>query len=213
MRGLYAIVDTATLGERGLSVVETARALVAARPAAVQLRAKEESPRETLALLRAIAPICRAANVPLYANDRADLAVLAGCDGVHVGQGDLPVGVVRSIAPGLRVGVSTHDLDQLGRALADRPDYVAYGPVFATRSKRDADAAVGLAGLAAAAERADVPLVAIGGIDLGRAPDVARHASVAAVIGALYAGASGATALGDVTERARALGSVFRGEA
>src|ERR1043165_8667517 len=113
MRGLYAIVDVTSLLRRHLPILEVARAVAAARPAALQLRAKDLAPREVLQLLRAIHPICRESGVPLFANDRPDLAMLAGCEGVHVGQGDLPVGIVRRIAPMLRIGVSTHSLSEV----------------------------------------------------------------------------------------------------
>jgi len=117
MRGLYAIVDVTTLSRRHLSVLEVASAIARARPAALQVRAKDLAPREILQLLRAIHSVCRESGVPLFANDRPDLAMLAGCEGVHVGQGDLPVHMVRRIAPMLRVGVSTHTLSEVERAL------------------------------------------------------------------------------------------------
>ncbi len=185
MRGLYAIVDVTTLARRGLSVLEVAHAVVRARPAALQLRAKELAPCEILQLLRAIHPICRNSGVPLFANDRPDLAVLSGCEGVHLGQGDLPINVVRRIAPTLRIGVSTHTLAQVESAIADRPDYVAFGPVFDTRSKSDHEDIVGIDGLRAVAARCPIPVVAIGGVDLERAPDVARATQLGAAIAAL----------------------------
>src|SRR5579883_2868346 len=101
MRGLYAIADLAALAARRIDPLAFADAVLAARPAALQLRAKEAPPRDTLALLRALAPRCHGAGVPLVANDRPDLAVLAGCDAVHVGQDDMPVDRVLRIAPGL----------------------------------------------------------------------------------------------------------------
>src|SRR5216683_5961492 len=113
MRGLYAIVDVTTLSQRGLPVLEVASAIAAARPAALQVRAKDLAPREMLHLLRAIHPVCRESGVPLFANDRPDLAMLAGCEGVHVGQDDLPVHIVRRLAPMLRIGVSTHTLSEV----------------------------------------------------------------------------------------------------
>src|SRR6185436_12023784 len=130
MLGLYAIVDTGLLAKRRVDPIDYARALLAARPAALQLRAKDLPAREILCLLRALAPLCRHAGVPLVANDRADLAALAACDAVHIGQDDLPYELVHRIAPQLAVGISTHDLEQLGRAIAFRPHYVAFGPVF-----------------------------------------------------------------------------------
>jgi thiamine-phosphate pyrophosphorylase len=188
MRGLYAIVDTQTLRARGIDPVPFAEAVLAARPAALQLRAKDLPPREFLALLRAISPLCREAGVPFIANDRADLAALAACSFVHVGQEDLPVDRVRRIAPGLCVGISTHTPEQLALALDARPTYVAYGPVFATTSKAAADPPVGLSGLreaAIATKRARVPLVAIGGVTLERAPEIGAIADAGALIAAL----------------------------
>src|SRR5215469_647022 len=137
MRGLYAIVDVATLAARRVDPLAFADALLEAGPAALQLRAKELSSQETLALLRELAPMCHRARVPLVANDRPDLAILAGCDLVHVGQTVMPIDRVRRIAPGLGVGVSTHTLDQLDAALAARPSYVAFGPIFPTTTKAD----------------------------------------------------------------------------
>src|SRR6202050_4589727 len=150
MRGLYAIADVKTLATHGVDVIAFARAVVVARPAALQLRAKGLPARYMLSLLRALGPICRGAGVPLVANDRVDVAALAGCDGVHIGQDDLPYEIVHHLAPRLRVGVSTHELDQLARALPPRPWYVAYGPVYPTASKEGADPVVGVAGLRAA---------------------------------------------------------------
>ena len=187
-RGLYPIVDVTTLRTRGLEVVDFAARLLAARPALLQLRAKSLGARETLELLRALVPLCRAAGTLLFANDRPDLAVLAGADGVHVGQSDLSVADVRRFAPSLKVGTSTHDARELEAALDERPDYVAFGPVFATSSKANPEPVVGLDALARARERAravEIPLVAIGGIDRERAAAIARLDVLGAVIGAL----------------------------
>ncbi len=212
MRGLYPIVDVDSLERRSISVLDYAQALLAARPRLLQLRAKKSSAKDTLALLRALRPLCGEADCWLFANDRPDLAVLAGCDGVHVGQTDLAFAEVRSIAPGLKVGVSTHDLEQLEDALASRPDYVAFGPVFGTTSKENPDRVVGLEGLAQAdsrARRAGIPLVAIGGITLERAPAIRERHAIGAVIAALLP--DGAE-LGEVTGRARALSVALGGE-
>ena len=206
VRGLYAIVDVAICAARGLDPIEVARAIAGAHPAALQLRAKDVAPREALAMLRAIGPACRTAGVALFANDRADLAALGGCDGVHVGQDDIAVSLVRRIAPGLRVGISTHTLDEVRRALVDRPDYIAFGPVFATTSKTDAQPVVGLDQLAAAVRLAEpTPVVAIGGIDAERAHAVGAVAPAAAMISALLPAEASAADLTAVTERARTL--------
>lgn len=202
MRGLYAILDIDTLASSGQEPLAFAERVLRARPAALQLRAKSLEARATLALLGPLQVACSAARVPLFCNDRIDLALIARADGVHVGQHDPPVAVVRRLAPELRVGVSTHDLEQLEAALAERPDYVAFGPVYATQSKRNPDPVVGISTLDEAGRRcrkAGVPLVAIGGITLERASEVSRAADAAAVISALYGGP------GTIEERARAL--------
>ncbi len=154
----------------------------------MQLRAKSIGPRDTLELLRGLIAVARPHGIKVFGNDRPDLAWLGGADGVHVGQNDLSVSLARAAAPGLLVGVSTHSESQLRDALLERPDYVAFGPIFATSSKADAESCVGLSGLEVAAQlvrAANIPLVAIGGIDVVRAREVARHADWIAVIGAL----------------------------
>jgi thiamine-phosphate pyrophosphorylase len=185
---LYAIVDADTCGARQLSILDFARAVCIARPRYVQLRAKHSSARETLELLRALVPIAGQHGVLLFANDRADLALLAGTDGVHVGQEDLPVPQVQRAAPSLRIGFSTHNEAQLRAALTQPLHYVAFGPVYSTTSKENADNPVGVSGLVAAAllaRAAQIPLVAIGGITRERIAEVAPHVDYIAMIGAL----------------------------
>jgi thiamine-phosphate pyrophosphorylase len=219
VRGLYPIVDVDRLRELGPrspaptptldAVVAFAHSVLLARPPLLQLRAKHESARDTLELLRALRPLCRQFGARLFANDRPDLALLAECDGVHVGQEDLPLPLLRRLAPSLMVGVSTHSLEQLTAALSEKPDYVAFGPVFATASKARAEPTVGLTLLAEAhalAQSAGVPLVAIGGINLGRAEKVAEHAELAAVIAALRPNPG---SLEGVTEAARAFQAIL----
>src|SRR5262249_31306735 len=96
MRGLYAIVDTDALPPRGIAPGAVAQAVLDAQPAAIQLRDKRSGGRRTLELLRAIRPLAARAGVPLYGNDRPDLALLARCDGVHLGQDDVPVDMART---------------------------------------------------------------------------------------------------------------------
>jgi thiamine-phosphate pyrophosphorylase len=221
MRGLYAIVDLDSLDRRGLDPLRFAESVLSATPAALQLRDKSSGARRTLALLREMKPLAARAGVPLYANDRPDLALLAGCDGVHVGQDDLPVAVVRSLAAraggALRVGLSTHDPEQVEEALAAAPDYVAVGPIFPTASKDKPSPVVGLDGLAALAARIraarpGLPIVAIGGIGLAEAARVGAHADMAAVIGALLPAVGSASPWDEIAEKARALHAAVRGE-
>lgn len=185
MRGLYPIVDLDSLASRRLGPLELAEAILTARPHLLQLRAKRASPREVLELLEQLKPLCASAGTLLFVNDRPDLAILAGADGVHVGQDDLPVEAVRRLPGGLKVGVSTHNAEQLTEALALRPDYVALGPIFATRSKERPDPVLGMQALvdaAALAARAQIPLVAIGGLGLGVAEALGQVGVMAAVI-------------------------------
>lgn len=227
MRGLYAIVDTDTLNARGVDPVAFAEAILEGRPAALQLRDKHGSAKTTLSLLRSIAFLARRAGVPFFANDRADLALVAGCDGVHVGQEDLPVAGVRllasrapaSLREGLapfRVGVSTHDRTQLLAALGDGPDYIAIGPVFATRSKTNPSPVVGLDELresvALVRERAPgLPVVAIGGITRRTAAEVGAVCDAVAVIGALIPPDTGPWFFLAARDRARALSEAIIG--
>ncbi|MEP7122528.1 MAG: thiamine phosphate synthase [Byssovorax sp.] len=213
MRGLYAIIDTDALARRGVLPVPFAERVIAGRPAAIQLRDKHGSARATLALLRAIAPLAAAAQVPFFANDRPDLALLAGCDGVHVGQDDLPVALIRSTFPRLRVGLSTHDAAQVEQAADEAPDYLAVGPIFATASKYNPSPVVGLAGLRelvarARASRPGLPIVAIGGITRETAGEIGSMVDAVAVIGALLPEAG----LPAVEERVRALHATILGE-
>ncbi len=191
MRGLYVIVDLDSLALRGLDPAAFTSAALAGGPCAVQLRAKSATPEITLAWLRALEPLCAAAGVPLVANDRPDLAVIAGADMVHVGQDDASPALVRTLAPNLPFGVSTHTPEQLNDALRVMPAYVAFGPVWSTSSKAAPDPVVGVAGLKQAArllrhharETGDAPpLVAIGGVTLDRIAEIASVASAAAAI-------------------------------
>jgi thiamine-phosphate pyrophosphorylase len=226
MRGLYAIADLETLERHGLDPIRFAEALLSARPAALQIRDKAGGARRALAVLRAVAPLAaRAPKTPLFANDRPDLAVLAGCDGVHVGQDDVPVPLVRELAswwrragaPALRVGLSTHDEAQIEAALAESPDYVAVGPIFPTSTKDRPSPVVGLDRLAALSARVraahpGVPVVAIGGITLETAPAVGRHADAAAVIGALLPDPGSSDPYASTAARARAFDAAIRGD-
>jgi thiamine-phosphate pyrophosphorylase len=222
MRGLYAIVDVDSLDARRLDPVAFAEAVLRAGPAALQLRAKNVPPREALALLRALAPMCHRVGVPLVANDRPDLAIFAGCDLAHVGQTDMPVDRVRRLAPGLGIGVSTHTMEQLDAALSMRPAYVAFGPVFETSTKRHPDPVVGVAAVRSAharARAAGVPLVAIGGITRERARELVGFVEAVAVVAGLLppmvvsdAPPSAGEVLREVTVRARAYADLFAPE-
>ena len=188
LAGLHVLADDDPRWKR--DPVEQARAACAGGAAVVQLRAKGAIDREALAWCRAIRPITREAGALFIVNDRFDLALAAGADGVHLGQDDLPPGRVPAEARELLlIGYSTHDAEQARRACQEPIDYLAFGPVFGTTSKQSEHDARGLAALGEIAALAgSLPLVAIGGIDLDRVREVVRAgAAGAAVISAVAA--------------------------
>jgi thiamine-phosphate pyrophosphorylase len=185
---LYAIVDLEACAQRGVEpLVHTERCL--ARGATwVQLRAKPGTDDDHRALAAAMLARCDDSGATFVVNDRLALARAIGARCVHVGQGDAGALAIRAADPALRFGRSTHDRAELRRALEESPAYVAFGPVFATASKRNPEPVVGLDGLAEAhraARAAGVPLVAIGGIDAANLAAVRAHGDAVALISAL----------------------------
>ncbi len=178
-RGFYAILDPA---ECRTSPLETAEAILDGGCAVFQLRDKRGDDRETLALARALAARCRMVNVPFVVNDRVDLALLSEADGVHLGQDDMSVVDARQIFSGV-IGLSTHSLEQ---ALSADADLIGFGPVFDTKTKVNPDPTVGLDALREVCAQVEVPVVAIGGISVQRASQVAQTgAQLGAAIGAV----------------------------
>lgn len=170
---LYLVTDRSL--SLGRPLVDVVREAVAGGVTCVQLREKEASSREFYDLARALLAVTRPAGVPLIVNDRLDIALAAGADGVHVGQSDLPLDAVRRlIPPSFIVGVSAESAADAVQAAASGATYVAASPVFATPTKTDTAPALGRDGVAAlrAALPPACPLVAIGGIHLDNAPSV-----------------------------------------
>lgn len=180
---LYPIADADSCAD----VLALAEAILAGGARLLQLRAKRATTRELVDLARAVRERARRAGALLILNDRADVAAVVGA-GVHLGQDDLPPAAARAIlGPAAVIGFSTHTLAQLDTAVrAGGVSYLAFGPIFATRSKANPDPALGLATLAAARPRCPLPLVAIGGITAETLPAVRRAgADAVAVIGAI----------------------------
>jgi thiamine-phosphate pyrophosphorylase len=174
----------------GLDPVAQARAACAGGAAVVQLRAKRAIDRDALAWCGEIREITRASGTLFVVNDRFDLALAAGADGVHLGQEDIPPDRLPPEArERLLVGRSTHDAEQALCACREPIDYLAFGPIFGTTSKDSPYDARGLGALGEiAALSGSLPLVAIGGIDLQRVAQVIRAgAAAAAVISAVAA--------------------------
>ncbi|MHB8302338.1 MAG: thiamine phosphate synthase [Acidobacteriaceae bacterium] len=162
---LYAIADVDMLAARSLPLEEFTADLLAAGVQLVQYRNKNGSARDILQDAAQIRKLFAGASAKFILNDRADLALLAHCDGVHVGQDDLAAEDARSIVgPDTWVGVSTHTPEQVLAADKSSCDYIAYGPVFPTATKNNPDPTVGLDGLRFARACTGKPLVAIGGI-------------------------------------------------
>jgi len=185
---LYVVTDPPPAGAR--AVVETIRAAVAGGATMVQLRDKHADTRTMVAQARALLAVCNAAGVPLIINDRVDIALASGAQGVHVGQGDMPASIARRLlGPEAIVGVSVRTIEELREAERDGASYVAANGVWATPTKTDFGAPLGLDGLRDLARATDLPLVAIGGINEGNAASVAQAgaAGIAVVSAVMYA--------------------------
>lgn len=166
----YPILDAGLLAKRGISIAECAQAFRDAGVLLLQYRDKQAMPQEILQNAAIIQKIFEGTGCTLILDDRADIAALAGWDGVHVGQHDLsPAGARAVMGPDAVIGLSTHNGTQVleGDAAMERVGgrgYLAIGPVFATGSKENPDPVVGLEGVRRARGLTKLPLVAIGGI-------------------------------------------------
>ena len=206
LSSLYAIVDRTTLDSRGVRVDDFARALRDAGVTLLQYRDKSGAPQEILRAAEEIAAVFAGVEATLILNDCADLAVLAGWSGVHVGHLDLPPAAVRRVlGAGRVIGVSTHNDEQVRAADAGEADYVAVGPVFATSTKLNAEPVVGLEGVRRARALTAKPIVAIGGItrENARAVIDAGADSVAVIAGLFSDGERPGRVARDFLERLR----------
>jgi len=172
------------------------KALLGGAPA-IQLRDKGVSAGELLAVGQRLRELTRRHEALLFVNDRLDVALAAGADGVHVGPGDLPVAALRARVPaGFLIGYSCDDVAQAHSAVAAGADYIGCGAVYGTTTKTEAGAAIGLERLNALAATVDVPVVAIGGITPERAAEVATTGAAGiAVAGGVMAAADPAEAV------------------
>lgn len=195
--GLYVIIDTEIIGER--DEVEICRQAIRGGARTIQLRDKTRSKAEVLAGAQKLKEVCAQYDVPFIVNDYLDIAIASRADGLHLGQGDLPVSIARRLLPIDRIiGCSTTTLEEVVKAEADGADYVAVGAIYPTPCKADA-IVVGLERLCQARKVTSLPIVAIGGIDIENAPEVIdAGADAIAVISAVI----GAT---DVQDAARKL--------
>jgi thiamine-phosphate pyrophosphorylase len=169
---LYPIVDTGVCAARSLDPLGLADSCLAGGARVLQVRCKYGSSAEFLTLAERIVRLAHDRGAVVIINDRADIALLSGADGVHVGQEDLRVADARRVV-GERaiVGVSTHDQAQVDDALQTSATYVAVGPIFGTATKETGYSARGLELVGYAANRGK-PVVAIGGITVQNARSV-----------------------------------------
>ncbi len=192
-RGLYGIldlpIDTAAAPDAP-SPQKVYEALFGAGLPAVQLRMKGADAAAMLAMLKELRAH-RGKNTLLIVNDRLDVAIAGGADGVHLGQDDLPLSAARRMVKDcgrsdFLIGISTHNEEQAAAALQGGADYIALGPIYPTTSKKNPDPVVGVQRLSALCRISTVPVVAIGGITLERVPAiVSAGAHCAAIISAV----------------------------
>ena len=203
MRGLYLVTDRDCCAGRPLE--EVVAQAVQGGAACVQLREKTLATRPFLDLARALKALLTPARVPLLINDRVDIALAAGADGVHVGQEDMPCAELRRLlGPGAVIGLSVESWEDVERAQELDVDYLGISPVFATPTKTDTKVPWGMAGIRRIRAFSRHPLVAIGGLHAGNAAEAVRAgADGIAVVSAICASP-------DPLEAARELDRIIR---
>jgi thiamine-phosphate pyrophosphorylase len=184
---LYLVTDQSLT--RGRPLADVVAAAVQGGVTCVQLREKQLDTRAFLAQALALKALLAPHGVPLIINDRIDIALACGAEGVHLGQSDMPVHAARQLLPAhVFIGWSVESMDDVRDSAALPLDYLGVSPVFATPTKTDTKTAWGLDGLAQVRAATALPLVAIGGIHAGNAQAVLRAgADSLAVVSALCA--------------------------
>jgi len=185
LSGLYVILDPSVCPDRPLLDVLQAAASAGAR--LFQYRNKTASMKVAYAEALALRKTAQELGVLFIINDRCDLALAVDADGVHLGQGDLPLDLARKVmGPDKLIGISTHNEEQVQVATAGGPNYLGFGPIFRPGSKADHDPVVGVAGLKAIRPLTPLPIFAIGGISLDHVSEViGAGANGVAVISAI----------------------------
>lgn len=182
---LYLILDPSVSPEKPLieALTQAARAGVKVFQYRNKTAAMKEAYAEALPLRKLAAEL----DVLFIVNDRCDLALAVDADGVHLGQGDLPLDLARKVVgPDKLIGISTHNPDQVSAASEGKPDYLGFGPIFKPGSKQDHDPVVGIEGLRAIRALTSLPIFAIGGITVENVRDVMKAgANGVAVISAI----------------------------
>ena len=185
LSSLYIILDPSVYPTRPL--VEVLNAAAEAGASLFQYRNKTASMKEAYAEALLLRQAAAKAGGVFIVNDRCDLAMAVDADGVHLGQGDLPLDLARKLmGQNKLIGISTHNPDQVWEATTGKPDYLGFGPLFKPGSKADHDPVVGLAGLRAIRSLTSLPIFAIGGIQIEQVNEVIQAgANGVAVISAI----------------------------
>lgn len=187
---LYLVTDRGLAGQRDMT--DIVREAVAGGVTMVQLREKMCGTREFVELARGLRQLLSPLGVPLIINDRVDVALASGADGVHIGQSDMPYDIARRLmGEDSIIGLSVECMDDVTGANALDVDYIGVSPVFSTPTKTDTASPFGLEGLREAARRSVHPVVGIGGINAGNAAEVTGcGADGIAVVSAIIAASS-----------------------
>ena len=194
---LYVVITEAFCGGRsGLEVLD---ACLRAGVRLIQFREKGLAGGELVAQATAFADRCREAGALLIVNDRVDVALAAGADGVHLGQDDLPIADARRIAPELLVGASTHDLPEALEAQAAGATYVNIGPIFDTQTKDVPTGAVGPEMIDTIRPHLNIPFTCMGGLKAHNLHEVVKRGTRRVAV------VTAVTAAPDVREAAKAL--------
>jgi len=196
--GLYVIIDTQALKSRGH--IEVAMQAIQGGAKTIQLRDKVQSKKELLLIAQQLKNLCAEQDVLFIVNDYLDLALATDADGLHLGQDDLPVKVVRQLLPIDKIlGISTHSVDEAIMAESGGADYIAVGSIYPTPSKETAKV-IGLDGLRQIRQKVTLPVVAIGGITKDNAAEVmSAGADSVAVISAILQAESSKEAARQIT--------------
>lgn len=187
MFDLYVVTDSDL--SKGRTDAEVARLAYEGGADAVQLRMKHSDGREMLEQAMEIRKVADEFCKFFFVNDRVDIAMASGADGVHLGQSDIPLEVARDLMGETAIiGISVDNVDQAIAAAEGGADYIGIGSIFNTSTKPDAKQGVGLGAIYEIREAVDIPIVAIGGINRGNIQDVVRAgADAAAVVSAVVA--------------------------
>jgi thiamine-phosphate pyrophosphorylase len=171
----------------GRPIAQSVEEAIAGGVSMVQLREKDISSREFYEIAVELRAVTRRHHVPLVINDRLDIALALGAEGLHLGQTDLPLKEARRLAgKNLFIGASAHTVEEALEAEREGADYLGVGPVYPTGSKADAGEVLGIAGLEAICARVKIPVIGIGGINAeNAAPVISAGATGVAVISAI----------------------------